>query len=245
MAARYGHGEIVKMLLERSDLTPDTPGVRCRTPLLWAVRYGHVEVVKMLLERNNVNPDTADVEGRTLFSWARGSGFKRIAEMLSQRRDVNPGTADKSSSTPLSWAVAKKRKGIMDMLLGRKDANPGIADRSRQSPHDLMGKSSHRGELPEPLTGESAELPGPLLKKIRRISYPPVVENHRRSLHTGEPFVCTPSYSVSHSLLVSFVRIINEKRRILRAIGWEGVEASSSTCSKGERSPKKAKGLYC
>jgi len=32
---------------------------------------------------------------------------------------------------------------------------------------------------------------------------------------------------------------------LLRAIGWEGVEASSSTGSKGERSPEKAKALYC
>jgi len=32
---------------------------------------------------------------------------------------------------------------------------------------------------------------------------------------------------------------------MLRAIGCEGVEASSSTSSKGEWSPEKANGLYC
>jgi len=33
--------------------------------------------------------------------------------------------------------------------------------------------------------------------------------------------------------------------KVLRAIWWEGVEASSYTGSKEERSPEKAKDLYC
>jgi len=68
-AAMKGHSGVVKILLERGDVSPDTK--YGRTPLSWAAEKGHSGVVKMLLERKDVNPDQPDTEyGRTPLLWA-------------------------------------------------------------------------------------------------------------------------------------------------------------------------------
>ena len=65
-AAREGHEEVVKVLLQREDVNLDHADTLCRrTPLSWAAWNGHEVVVKMLLEREDVNLDPADtVSGR-------------------------------------------------------------------------------------------------------------------------------------------------------------------------------------
>ena len=66
-AAREGHEEVVKVLLQREDVNLDQADTLCgRTPLSWAAWNGHEVVVKMLLEREDVNLDPANtVRGRT------------------------------------------------------------------------------------------------------------------------------------------------------------------------------------
>ena len=59
-AARRGHEEVVRTLIEGSDVDPDTVDTECgRTPLWWAARYGHGGA-RALLERSEVNPNKAD-----------------------------------------------------------------------------------------------------------------------------------------------------------------------------------------
>ena len=61
--ARNDHEGIVKLLLQREDVNPDTPdAVYDQTPLSWAARKGHEGMVKQLLEREGVNPDIPDTE---------------------------------------------------------------------------------------------------------------------------------------------------------------------------------------
>ena len=59
-AARRGQEGVVKVLLGRSDVSPDEADKWSRTPLLWAAENGHEEVVRMLLERNGINLNRAD-----------------------------------------------------------------------------------------------------------------------------------------------------------------------------------------
>jgi len=93
-AARRGHEGVVRILLERSDVNPDTADTEYgRTPLLWAAENGHEGVVRMLLERNDVNPNTADTEyGGTPLSWATENGHEGVVRMLLDRNEVNPNT---------------------------------------------------------------------------------------------------------------------------------------------------------
>jgi len=66
-AARYGHEEIVKLLLQEKDIQPDQQDANYdRTALSWAAGNGHEGIVKLLLGRDDVDPDSLRNFGRTL-----------------------------------------------------------------------------------------------------------------------------------------------------------------------------------
>jgi len=136
-AARSGHEEIVKMLLEREGANPDQADTRFgRTPISWAAKGGHEGIVKMLLEREEVNPDQADTEyGRRPISWAAEYGHEGVVKMLLEREEVNPDEADICyGRTPISWAAGGGYEGIVRMLLEREEVNPHHADTYGQTP---------------------------------------------------------------------------------------------------------------
>src|SRR5437899_3084061 len=54
LAATNGHEEVVRLLLCRNDVNPDSKDDRGRTPLWRASQNGHINVVRPLLERNDV-----------------------------------------------------------------------------------------------------------------------------------------------------------------------------------------------
>ena len=148
-AAEKGHGGILKLLLEREDVNPDTPDTEYgRTPLSWAAEKGHEEVVKLLLERKDVNPNTPDTKyGQTPLSWAAVNGHEGAVNLLLEREDVNPDTPDtKYGRTPLSWAARNSREGIVKLLLGRGDVNPNTPDTFySQTPLSLAAQKGHEG----------------------------------------------------------------------------------------------------
>lgn len=49
-AAGNGQRGVVKILLEREDVTPDSPDKGRRRPLSWAAELGYITVVEMLQE---------------------------------------------------------------------------------------------------------------------------------------------------------------------------------------------------
>ena len=118
---------VVRMLLERDDVNPNTADTEHgRTPLSWAAENGHEGVVRILLERNDVNPDTADTEyNRTPLWWAAKNGYEEVVRMLLERNDVGPNHL---SQTPLLWAASNGHEGVVRMLLERNDVNPNSAD---------------------------------------------------------------------------------------------------------------------
>jgi len=130
-AARRGHEGVVRVLLERNGINPDTPDTLYdRTPLSWAVGGGHEGVVRMLLERNDINPNAADTQyGRTPLLWATVNGHKGVVRMLLERNDVSPNIPDTLyGRTPLSWAAGNGHEAVVRMLLVRGDVNPNTAD---------------------------------------------------------------------------------------------------------------------
>ena len=129
-AARYGHEEVVKLLLEQKHTQPDMRGGQDgQTALSWASGSGHEGVVKLFLSqlfvnpgsigrrrgtpqvmsllfrRKYVNPDKPDNEGRTPLSQAAGSGHPGVVKLLLEREDVNPDRRDNDGRTPLSWTT--------------------------------------------------------------------------------------------------------------------------------------------
>jgi len=70
-AAQNCHEGVVKLLLGRKEVSPDSSSRLGRTPLSLAAEKGHEGIVKLLLGRKEVNPDTPDTKhGRTPLLWA-------------------------------------------------------------------------------------------------------------------------------------------------------------------------------
>jgi len=160
-AARNGHEEVVKMLLEREEINPDqADDWISRTPISYAAEKGHSGIVKMLLEREEVNPDRADTDyGETPISWAALSGHEGIVKMLLEREEVNPDRAEtRFGQTPLSLAAEGGHEGVVKMLLQREEVNPGQADRSGQTPISQAAERGHEGVVKMLLEREEVNL---------------------------------------------------------------------------------------
>ena len=147
-AAKRGHEEVVRVLLEQRDIYADTPDAEYgRTPLLLAAENGHEGVVRMLLGRSDVNPDTADAEDdRTPLSCAAENGYEGVVRMLLERNNVNPDKADDWVRTPIWWATKNRHEGVVRMLLERNDINPNITDGEYgRTPLSWAAENGHEG----------------------------------------------------------------------------------------------------
>ena len=146
-AAKNGHEAIVKLLLERKDVNPDS-SEHGRTPLSRAAENGHEAIVKLLLEREDVNPDAPDTRyGRTPLLLAADNGYEGIVNLLLERKDVNPDTQDTlHGQTLLSRAAGNGHEAMVKRLLEREDVNPDIPDTFYgQTPLFLAAEKGHEG----------------------------------------------------------------------------------------------------
>ena len=117
-AARNGHEGIVKLMLGRKDVDPDSSNKYGRTPLSCAAENGNEGVVKLLLGRKDVHPDTPDTNyGETPLSWAVRNGHEGIVKLLLERNNVNPTRSSKLDRTPLSLAADNGHEGIVKLLV--------------------------------------------------------------------------------------------------------------------------------
>ena len=132
--------EIVKLLLERNDVNPDSPDRRGRAPCFWAIEYYHIEVLEILLKRHDVNPGRADDEGWTPLSWASDHDYEEAVEMLLERNNVNPATASGLGQAPSPVAAGGGYVGTARMAPRRSDvpSNLGNVDVQPQLSWDSM-----------------------------------------------------------------------------------------------------------
>jgi len=167
-AAKYGHEEVVRLLLRQKHIQPDQQDVNFgRTALSWAAGNGYEGVVRLFLEPQfanrgsigclggeaggaaggiHVNPDSSCKCGQTPLSWAARNGHERIAELLLGRKDVNPDGLTISGRTPLSLAAEKGCEGAVKLLLERNDVNPAIQDREYgQTPLSWATRNGREG----------------------------------------------------------------------------------------------------
>ncbi|XP_038105893.1 uncharacterized protein LOC6033723 isoform X2 [Culex quinquefasciatus] len=127
IAARNGHIEIVKLLLQDRQPLNDGTG-RFRkidvnhadrdgwTPLRSASWGGHTDVVKLLIESGSCAIDRADKEGRTALRAAAWSGNEDIVKILIEA-GANVNSIDKQGRTSLIAASYMGHYDIVEILL--------------------------------------------------------------------------------------------------------------------------------
>jgi ankyrin repeat protein len=99
-ASRYGHLDIVKLLLTRRA---KVSGPDIVDPIIFAVSMGHSEIVSRLLEEGS-GPNLRDKHGTPLVATAARRGYDKIVSALvAYQADIN--LANKFGSTPLIEAV--------------------------------------------------------------------------------------------------------------------------------------------
>jgi len=171
-AARYGHEEVVGLLLRKNNIRPEQRDVvYFRTGLSWAAGNGHEGVVNLFLGpgfvnpgsivrrwgsarrlagllfgRRYVNPDSLCSASQTPLSWAARNGHEGIVKLLLERNDVNPDIPDKlQGQTPLSWAARNGHEGIVKLLLERKEVDPDSSSKFGQTPLWRAAEKGHEG----------------------------------------------------------------------------------------------------
>ena len=146
-AARYGHEEVVRLLLRKNGIQPDQHDAKYgQTALSWAAQNGYEGIVKMLLERGDVNPNSLDKAGRAPVVWAARNSHEGTVKMLLGREDVDPDIPDtESNSTALLWAAYNGHEGVVKLLLGRKDVNPNTLTNAGRPPVMWATRNGHEG----------------------------------------------------------------------------------------------------
>jgi ankyrin repeat protein len=117
LAAREGHSEVVKMLLEKDGVDMNKANSRGYTPLSLAARSGHTEIVKLLLEKDGVDVNKADSFGGTALSFAARGGHSEIVKLLLEKDGVDVNKANSQGSTPLSFAARWGHTEVVKMLI--------------------------------------------------------------------------------------------------------------------------------
>ncbi|RPA93307.1 ankyrin [Choiromyces venosus 120613-1] len=139
-AAFRGKEGMVKFLLEREDVNPDSSNELGRTALSWAAQEGWGRIVKLLLERGDVNPDSFDKDGRTPLSHAAGRGAEGVVKLLLQRRGVKFNSSDNCGLTPLSYAAWEGQDSVVKLFLERRDVNFNLSNNIGQTPLSLAAE---------------------------------------------------------------------------------------------------------
>ncbi|KAH0562831.1 hypothetical protein GP486_002538 [Trichoglossum hirsutum] len=148
-AARNGHLEVVKLLLDKGGVDLDSKDTRYgRTPLSWAAEDGHGEVVKLLLGRRGVDPDSKDTRydnmGMTPLSRAAESGHGKVVKLLLSKDGVDPNFKDHlSNRTPLSWAAEYGQREVVKLLLDENRVDPDPRDGPNRTPLSWAAWNGH------------------------------------------------------------------------------------------------------
>ena len=170
-AARYGHEEVVKLLLQQKHTRPNAPDTRYgRTALSWAAGSGNEGVIRQFLSPPFVNPGTIgrrwgetlqvmglpagrkyvkpnkpDDSGQTPLWWAAGDGNGGAVRLLLEQGDVTPNSPDNYGRTPLSRAAENGHDLVVRILLERGDLSPDKPDNHGRTPLSWAAENGHVG----------------------------------------------------------------------------------------------------
>ncbi|KEZ43487.1 hypothetical protein SAPIO_CDS4689 [Scedosporium apiospermum] len=144
LAAKQGHAQVVKVLLDHASVDPDSQDEYGRTPLSYAAAGGHEEVVLLLIGTmsrplsRRIDLDKRDNMGRTPLFFAVVNRRQAVAMLLMATNGVNPEVVADDGRTSL--LVAEGLNDGMDMhkILRKEVWNFFCCDQALPTLHDLV-----------------------------------------------------------------------------------------------------------
>ncbi|KAF5613591.1 ankyrin repeat domain protein [Fusarium subglutinans] len=121
-AAKYGHINVVRVLVEAKETNINLKDGEGWTPLMWAINYRHNRIIKLLLE-HKAEVNIRDRAGMTPLHFATRYGQFEVAKLILQtgRADVN--MPDLTGLTPLHQTARWKQDDIAQLILRTGVAN--------------------------------------------------------------------------------------------------------------------------
>lgn len=115
-ACDAGHGEIVKLLLDKGA-NPSAKDNLGATPLMWAAKQGDPKIAEMLLAKG-AEIDSQDKYGSTAMMWAAAEGKYDVVKLLLEK-GANGDIGNSDGLTPLILAAEAGDADVIKTLLDK------------------------------------------------------------------------------------------------------------------------------
>ncbi|RBR10782.1 uncharacterized protein FIESC28_09313 [Fusarium coffeatum] len=142
-AAEYKQETIVRLLLARDDVDPDSPSADGETPLMLAVMNGHKAIFELISERSDIRINKWDTYGKTALHWAVTARDKSIvARLLERGADLE--MEDSQGQTVLSVAAGNGDTSMVSFLLHNgANSNPKQKEGNRKTALAFAAQNGH------------------------------------------------------------------------------------------------------
>ncbi|KAJ4232279.1 hypothetical protein NW759_002667 [Fusarium solani] len=145
-AAKKGHGDVVRLLLDTEAVRPDESHDD-GTALSLAAKNGLRDIVNMLVTDERIEANHKDAKGRTPLSLAAVGAHEDVVEALLMNEAVDPDCRDDEGRTPLSRATgkgyARNYNGVVRRLLADARIDPNSRDKEGNTPLYYAAENGH------------------------------------------------------------------------------------------------------
>ena len=137
LAVKSGCQDVVDLLLEHPNITPDVPDIHGWSPLSIAARLGLTRVTKSLLSTGKVDPNLPAWNGWTPTMYAARSNRLEILELLLEVNSADPTRTSPDGDTALTLAVEMGYAEVVGLLLKRGGVGANPSDLSTKRALEL------------------------------------------------------------------------------------------------------------
>ena len=136
-ACRYGHIDIVKLLIDKYGCDPNvvTKSDQFESLLHYACQYGHTNIVMLLIKEYGCDPNAMTKSGESLLYYACRYGHTGIVVLLIDKYGCDPNVVTKSDQfeSLLHYACQYGHTGIVMLLIKKYGCDPNAMTKSGES----------------------------------------------------------------------------------------------------------------